>query len=230
MNRLFVTGDTHGEIDIHKLSTVAWPRQAELTKDDYLIILGDFGFVWSEKYINTEEYWLKWLNDKPFTTLFIAGNHECYPRLRQYPKEKWNGGYIRKIRDSIFMLEHGQIFNIGGKTIFAMGGAKSIDRVYRKEGVDWWPEEMPSQEEYEIAVANLEANHFQVDYILTHCGPTSVINRLTHYPMESDELTQFLDHYVNQYVSFKRWYIGHYHIDRTIDDKYYFMYDDIMEI
>ena len=230
MNRLLVTGDTHGDIDIHKLSTAAWPQQAELTKDDYLIILGDFGFVWSEKYINTEEYWLKWLNDKPFTTLFIAGNHECYPRLRQYPKETWNGGYIRKIRNSIFMLEHGQIFNIGGKTIFTMGGARSIDRVYRKEGVDWWPEEMPSQEEYEIAVANLEANHFQVDYILTHCGPTSVTNRLTHYPMESDELTQFLDHYVNQYVSFKRWYIGHYHIDRTIDDKYYFMYDDIMEI
>ena len=39
--RFFVTGDTHGDYDIGKVSTRRWPLQKELSKEDYLIILGD---------------------------------------------------------------------------------------------------------------------------------------------------------------------------------------------
>lgn len=44
---IFITGDTHGGIDIKKLSSRNFPKGKKLTKNDFLIITGDFGFVWS---------------------------------------------------------------------------------------------------------------------------------------------------------------------------------------
>lgn len=229
MSRLLLTGDVHGEIDISKLSNKAWPQQKELTKEDYLIILGDFGLVWNENLINTERYWLQWLEEKPFTTLFIPGNHECYPRLREYPLEFWNDGFIRRIRPSVIMLERGYVFQIGGKTFFCMGGARSTDKASRVEGSTWWPEEMPSKEEYDLAATNLEKYNHNVDYIITHCGPNSIIE--DKLKLERDELTTFFENYVNKFVTFKQWFMGHYHFDcSTADHKYNLIYYDILEL
>ena len=54
MAHLFVTGDLHGDHDWSKLNTENFPIQKELTKDDYVVVLGDFGAVWdggkSDKY------------------------------------------------------------------------------------------------------------------------------------------------------------------------------------
>lgn len=73
---IYLTGDTHAHIDIHKLCKSNFDDSA-LTKKDYLIILGDFGLVWNNPPTPEERYWLNWLNDKNYTTLFIDGNHEC---------------------------------------------------------------------------------------------------------------------------------------------------------
>ena len=37
---IFITGDTHG--DFGRLHPVAFPEQSKLTKEDYLIICGDY--------------------------------------------------------------------------------------------------------------------------------------------------------------------------------------------
>ena len=39
-----VTGDTHGDW-MSRLNINAFPEQKEMTKDDYVIVLGDFG-IW----------------------------------------------------------------------------------------------------------------------------------------------------------------------------------------
>lgn len=44
-------------------------------------------------------------------------------------------------------LMRGQVYDIDGYRIFTMGGAASTDCLYWKEGVNWWQEEMPSEEE-----------------------------------------------------------------------------------
>jgi len=76
MNRVFVTGDTHG--DFRRFTSSNWKTGKELDKDDYVIITGDFGGIWDVNKSGKEElHWLNWLNDKPWTTLFIDGNHEC---------------------------------------------------------------------------------------------------------------------------------------------------------
>jgi predicted phosphodiesterase len=42
---IFVTGDTHG--DFSRFAADRFPEQKELTKDDFVIICGDFG-IWSD--------------------------------------------------------------------------------------------------------------------------------------------------------------------------------------
>ena len=90
----------------------------------------------------------------------------------------------------------GQVFEIDGKTFFTMGGAESTDKMYRKEGKSWWAREMPSTEEYEEAVANLEKHSGKVDCILTHCAPEMTLSALNMpyvYFRSSNELTKFFD-------------------------------------
>ena len=42
---IYVTGDTHGGIDVKKLLDPQLEKK--IGKDDYLIICGDFGFIWN---------------------------------------------------------------------------------------------------------------------------------------------------------------------------------------
>ena len=70
-NRLFITGDTHADIDIAKLTTKRFPLQKQLNKDDYVIICGDFGVVWNNSDFDMKLQ--KWYQEKPWTTLFVDG-------------------------------------------------------------------------------------------------------------------------------------------------------------
>ena len=97
---IYITGDTHGAFQ--RLSTKNFPEQREMTKDDYLIICGDFGLIWDVGAESKEEkYWLKWFEEKPFTLLFIDGNHENYDLLNSIPHHK-NHPLYRQIRKRLF--------------------------------------------------------------------------------------------------------------------------------
>lgn len=123
---IFITGDIHGMP--RRLGSRNFPLGKTLTKDDYVIILGDFGLVWNYRGESSKEkYWLDWLDNKPWTTLFIDGNHENFDRLNTYPKEEWHGGLVQKIRPSVIHLCRGEVFNIEDRTFLAMGGASSHD-------------------------------------------------------------------------------------------------------
>lgn len=120
---IYITGDTHA--DFTRFNTDNFPQQKQMTKDDYVIICGDFGGVWRKA--NETDHWLKWLSAKPFTTLFVDGNHENFDMLNAYPVEDWNGGKVHKITHSVIHLMRGQVFLIDDKKIFAFGGAQSHD-------------------------------------------------------------------------------------------------------
>lgn len=169
---IYVTGDIHGEVDISKLNTQNFSQAKE---GDYLIICGDFGLIWDIKPSKNEEYWLKWLSKKPWTTLFVDGNHENFDRLKNYPiTEKW-GGKVQKIYDKVYHLMRGEIYTIEGKKIFTFGGALSHDKMYRREGISWWEDELPSKEECECAMANLKSVEDTIDIIITHDAPKALL-------------------------------------------------------
>ena len=62
---IYATGDTHG--NFQRFAPEHFPEQAGMTKEDYMIICGDFGGVWDGG--KKEERNLDWLEDLPFTTL-----------------------------------------------------------------------------------------------------------------------------------------------------------------
>ena len=77
---IYITGDCHANFG--RFSTDIFPEQKEMTKGDYVIICGDFGGVWDKGEESPREKWyMNWLEDKPFTTLFVDGNHENFDRL-----------------------------------------------------------------------------------------------------------------------------------------------------
>lgn len=70
ISRCFVTGDTHGYVDIRKVDVFAKANQT-LTRNDYLIVLGDFGAIWYGD--SRDDKILDWWENQQWTTLFIDG-------------------------------------------------------------------------------------------------------------------------------------------------------------
>ena len=219
---IYVTGDTHGGSDIKKL--VSRKVTDTLTKEDTLMICGDFGFIWdTKKEARKEKTWLDWFADMPWTTIFADGNHECFPRLFTYPEEVRYGGHVHVIRRNLYHAMRGEVFTIEGKKIFVMGGASSHDRgpaagnTKAVIGKYWWPEELPSEEEFRNAENHLDACSRHVDLIITHCLPSSLQHELKHGTYPSDCLTKYLEKVMHT-VSYEKWYCGHYHCDLDLEN------------
>ena len=229
MSRIFITGDTHATMDWEKINTKRFPLQKELTKDDLIIITGDFGGVWDGS--KSDSYVLDSYDSRCFTTLFVDGNHENHALLSEYPERELFGGKVHQIRDSVFHLMRGQVYDICGKSFFCFGGARSIDKIYRKEGVSWWPQELPSDEELDEALRQLQARDFSVDYVISHCCPKKALFDLGLFSLyEEDKLNRFFDHLVeDKNLQFKKWYFGHYHRDARFEP-WHVLYQTIEEI
>lgn len=205
---IYVTGDTHGVPA--RLSRDGMPFADEWGSKDYLIVCGDFGYLFAGTM--REELFLRELSFRPYTILFVDGNHENFTMLEEYPVSQWKGGQVRRIRKNIYHLMRGQVYTIDGQRIFTMGGGYSLDKARRQEGRNWWERELPSEQEYQLALFNLEKAGMQVDYIITHAAPEQVMN-LYHSDLEEEkELDEFLD-WIRRNVKYKRWYFGHLHMD-----------------
>lgn len=211
---VYITGDTHLPIDKDKLTLSKFTDQKNMTKDDILIICGDFGGVWYGG--NRDKKKLDWIQRKKFTTAFVAGNHENHFLLNKYPVVEWNGGKVHQIRKSIFHLINGEIYTIQGKSFFVMGGAVSPDKAWRIPGISWWAEEMPSKSIQEYGIENLKKHGNKVDYIITHCAPTR-IQKIINLNFKKDALTDYFNVILDT-VKFEKWYCGHYHEDIDFSD------------
>jgi len=223
---IYITGDTHIPIDISKLNTTNFPQQKLLDKNDYVIICGDFGGVWDNS--KEELFWRKWLLEKNFTTIFCDGNHENFDLLNQFPVEEWNGGKVHFINDSVIHLMRGQVFTIDDLKFFTMGGATSIDKYRRKEGISWWKEEIPSNKEFEEAFNNLDKHNWIVDYVISHTCSMRIMQE-RGYIKENNALNKFFDMLEGD-LEYKHWYFGHFHNSVGIDEKHTMIYNEIIKL
>lgn len=146
---IYVTGDIHGGCTMNNI--VEWEEGKNLTHDDYLVIAGDFGIPW--EFSITEDDLIYWIESRPWTTLFVDGNHERFNWWKDQPIEEWHGGRVQRLSkySRIRRLMRGEVFDFDGTTLFTMGGATSVDREWRIEGYSWWPEELPSEKEIKYA-------------------------------------------------------------------------------
>lgn len=143
----------------------------------------------------------------------------------------------------------GEIFDIDNKKFFIFGGAGSHDiqdgilnldeeekiYEYRKRGAyfrirdfSWWDLELPTDEEMKNGINNLEKVNYKVDYIISHCCPTS-IQTLLNPSNKKDILTDYLQE-ISEKCEFKKWFFGHYHNNRQVNSQFNLLYEDIVPL
>lgn len=222
MGRIFITGDTHQSLDINKLNSKNFPLNSILTKDDILIVCGDWGCIWDGS--GEDKYWQNWYEKKNFTTFVVLGNHENYDLIQNYPIVQFCGGRARKVSDSVYLEIRGEVYNFNGKTFLSFGGADSTDKHLRKEGESWWSGERITEEDLENARRNVKKYDY-IDYVITHTGGSEVNRFIGFEPSESDKI---LDQILSE-IKYGTHYCGHYHVDL-----YYLnhriIYDDVCEL
>lgn len=241
---VYITGDCHA--DWTRFNTKLFPEQNEMTRDDFVIVCGDFG-LWDDS--GRERWWFDWFEEKNFTLLFVDGNHENFDRLysNEFEVVDFHGGKAHKIRENIYHLMRGYVFDLCGKKFFAFGGASSHDiddgvldekdyeshgdlindyrrRTYRGEmlrinHISWWEQELPTQEEMDFGLKTLKEHNNKVDFIISHCCPQQITYMFTEDEFKEDRLTLYFDE-LRRTVTFSTWFFGHYHNNVVIEDDF----------
>lgn len=135
---VYITGDIHGN-PFERFSFSQNPELKDLTNEDFMFILGDFGLIWDKDKTAQEKYALEWLHDKPWTTIAIMGNHENWYRVLALPQVEKFGGIVRDTGYSnIWIVADPTILDICGKHILIMPGADSHDIYKVHEDGDWF--------------------------------------------------------------------------------------------
>lgn len=159
-DKLAIAGDWHGNW--------AWAtraiKHASDNGADVIFHVGDFGF-WTpcdetEHYLYVVE---QACQDYLVRLYWIDGNHEDHTRRDEFndPAERPFTTYVPR----------GYRWNWWGKRFMGVGGAFSIDRFMRKEGVSWWPEELLTDEEVKYACRD---DGTPVDVVFSHDCPKGV--------------------------------------------------------
>lgn len=216
---IYITGDTHG--DFRRIAQFC--EQKKTTYDDVMIILGDAGInfyngSWDEE---LKDFLLR----LPITFFCIHGNHERRPQtLPDYEEVAWQGGRVYReiIYPNILFAKDGEIYNLDGSSVVALGGAYSIDKEYRLEhGLPWFADEQPSEEIKAYAEQQLEKAGWKVDYVLSHTTPYKMEPREVFLPFidqsKVDKSTELWLDTIEERLTYKKWYAGHFHTNKWTD-------------
>ncbi|WP_241795212.1 metallophosphoesterase [Microbacterium sp. C5A9] len=153
--RVAVVGDIHG--DFRWLDIVARAVQTLAPDVTTMLQLGD----WAMDPGTTDEALDGTGIERVYVTL---GNHEPWgqitPLLNAHP------GCAIRVSEITWILPRPARLTIGGRSVLSLGGAVSVDRAWRVEGVSWWPDEEITRDHVAAAIAGGPA-----DLMLTHESP-----------------------------------------------------------
>ena len=185
--KLRLKGDIHG--DIHQIDGL---------KQDYLnydltIQIGDYGIGFG----NHIDFSLNEFQSDRFKVL--AGNHENYEILAQYPHNLGRFGN----------------FEFGGKNIFFVQGAWSIDYQHRTPGLSWWATEELTMKEADECLDLWEEVKDTIDIVITHDGPPNVTMNFLNGRMPVETLTGKVLWEMWKIKNPPRWLFGHWHLSDT---------------
>lgn len=218
---IYITGDTHGDITRFKQFKAIFPKYRH-----HLLVCGDFGFVWNNS--EQEKKRLGKLEKLDCNILFVEGTHDNLDLLSGYPLEEYCGGKVRRIAKNVFWMQRGELFNIEGVTVFAMGGGESSDADEREEGVNWWRGELPSVSEIESAWNTIEKVEDGVDIIITHHNPRLELGLIDAQRQTINALGVFLSE-VAKTVNYRHWYFGKDHVDKTVSPRMTAVFEKILK-
>lgn len=190
MRDIIVTGDIHA--DFGKLNELINKKKPKI-----VICCGDFGywprFPWfNENVIKTQGAKIYWCD----------GNHEDHWSLAQRESNE--------ILPDVFYMSRGSTLVLpDGRTAMFMGGAESIDKNVRTEGLDWFREEIITQKDlYDLP-------DVKVDIFITHTCPVELVHDLTQfYPEKGIEPSNYALSELRKKYKPDLWFFGHWHVYR----------------
>lgn len=165
-------GDWHG--DAYWASNAIYYLAQKGIKRIYQ--LGDFGLFsgpQGKKYLLAVS---KALEETGVKLFVILGNHEDYDLVATMKPD--SDGWLKRANKNypdIYFASRGLTWIESGLQFAALGGANSVDRLLRTEGVSWWPGEEITEEDCNTLIANVGARGWdRVDILLTHEAPAGV--------------------------------------------------------
>lgn len=246
---IHITGDLHGGITAYHVSASQFKPAKRgdivLCTGDFGGVWWTDRHT-NERHRRDEDYFLESRLRQRVLWLAVDGNHENFARLfgGEFPLVDLFGGKAYQIRKNVYYLKRGEVFTIEGETFLAFGGAASHDKdpgwvpaasseygmggIYgssrewnkgRTEGIDWWPEEIPSEDDYENACRNLDRVGWEVDFVISHTCPVnqSLLFRSGNYKNVKDPTEYMLQRFVDNGLKFDSWHFGHFHQEKKID-------------
>lgn len=192
--KVLLVGDTHGNIELINMAiNIANKRGC-----NKILQLGDFGF-----FPNIYPEFIDSLDSNiPF--FFIDGNHDNHfvlPHNANHPVSLSSLGYSS---NNFFYIPRGYYEQWGDSYLLFIGGARSIDKVYRTLGIDYFDNEEISYKDF------LECMDYpEVDVIISHTCPYNIeINYIESNDYSSKVLSELIDIYHPKYLIH-----GHHHIN-----------------
>lgn len=163
--RVIVAGDWHGNA-LWALRVIEAAPLLLAGEERLLILhLGDFG-IWpgpaGQRYVHQVR---RACQENGVTLGFIDGNHEDFTQLHRFDVRKAQAGPA----PGVWHLPRNSRWTWHGREWLALGGAASVDRAIRHEGISWWPQEEITRPQAREAI---EAGH--ADVMVTHDCPAGV--------------------------------------------------------
>ena len=84
-------------------------------------------------------------------------------------------------------------------------------------------------DEYETARKTLNQAGWDVDYIITHCCPSSVQDAFSGGLYRRDALTDFFDE-IRDCCKFQYWFFGHYHENIVVQKRFVMLYEQMLRL
>jgi calcineurin-like phosphoesterase family protein len=162
---------------------------------------------------------------------FVDGNHDWHDRLGIYRDlaERDSDGFLicspaRRVR----YADRGHRWTMDGLRWGAVGGAFSIDHAGRTRFVSWWPDEQPTEADFERLGRSGE-----LDILLCHEAPTGVFEDEGYpLPPRDQEAADSTRRLIRQAVSRLAPQLlvhGHWHIRRTTELHTRILFDEHFE-
>ena len=199
-----VVGDVHSAFGWMRTVVKSAAREGVHT----IIQVGDLGLDWPGAMRGRLEARLnRLLVEHEMELICSPGNHDNVTVISILPVQ--DDGLIHW-RSNIKILPKGGRTVFGELRIGGLGGALSVDKAFRREGRDWWPDEAPTREHAEHLVTGAP-----IDILIAHDAPWGVPVRssmdLPAELVDQANQTRILIREVVDYMAPAYVFCGHWH-------------------
>lgn len=231
VDHVYCIGDIHGDFE----GIIRTVEKFEL-RNSALVFCGDCGFGFNSRYYYDDivDKLIKMSNRYNDYIFFIRGNHD---EPSYFKAKVYHGDRVYTLSDYTVIRWHplsekmisDTVASSSSINILCVGGAISVDRIYRKKNESYWDDEEPIYDEK--ALDEIYHKIHNIDYVCTHTVPSfcevntkqglSVFLHTDKFlykdlDREREVMDKIFD-YIKKYNThpLSKWFYGHFHLHKT---------------